>query len=976
VSATAAGPEAGELRLALERALDGAVRFDAYSRHLYARDASAYSIEPYGVCFPRHADDVAAAIAVCGELGVPVLPRGGGTSLAGQAVARALVMDLSRWMRGIVAIDPGALRAVVQPGVVQETLNRAAAAHGLMLGPNTSTANRATLGGMIGNNSAGSQSIRYGMTIDAVERLDVVLADASRARLGAVGPAERERRAAADTLEGAVYRELPGVVERHREALRGFPRWWRQAGGYRLDRLIGDDGAFNPAKVLVGSEGTLATVVEAEVSLVPVPKERVIAVGHFASVAEAIAATGDAMEVEAASVELLDRLILDLSRRKLEYRGLGDILEGDPDALLFVELVGDDRDEVTARLDALERAWAEHGHGYHTLRAVAAADQKAVLEVRKSGLGLLMAASRGTLRPLAFVEDTAVPPERLNDYVADFRAIFDRHGLTAGFYGHCSVGCLHIRPFIDLRAQGGVDTMVTVADEVAELVLRYGGVNASEHGDGLVRSPFNRRMFGAELYEAMREVKRLFDPRGLLNPGKVVDAGPMTDHLRDPALAPAPPLRTTLRFEGAEGMRTAADRCMNIGLCRKTHTGVMCPSYMATLDEDHATRGRANALVRALSTPDPHAAMGDERLHEILDLCLECKACKRECPLDVDMASLKSEFLSHYHEIHGTPLRSRAFGAIRALNRAGAALAPVSNWAARVPGARALLERTLGIAAERPLPRFERETLLRWDARRTRRAGAPPRGDAILLADSFTTFTEPAIGRAAVELLERAGWRVRLQSAGCCGRASLSKGLLDQARRMADAMVGRLAAEARRGTPIVGVEPSCLLTLRDEYLALLPGDPRAEAVASQSRLVADLLVEAIDAGDLELRADSPLAGRRIVFHGHCHEKAGVGTEASRALLERIPGAEVVELDAGCCGMAGSFGFEAEHYDMSRRVGELRLLPALRGEPAETVVAATGVSCRQQIGHFAGRRARHPVELVAQAAALDAAPSRR
>jgi Fe-S oxidoreductase len=412
-------------------------------------------------------------------------------------------------------------------------------------------------------------------------------------------------------------------------------------------------------------------------------------------------------------------------------------------------------------------------------------------------------------------------------------------------------------------------------------------------------------------------------------------------------------------------MRGAADRCMNIGLCRKTGTGVMCPSYMATREEDHATRGRANALVRALSMPDPHAALGDERLHEILDLCVECKACKRECPLDVDMASLKSEFLSHYQAIHGTPLRSRVFGAVRLLNRAGAALAPVSNWPVRVPFVRALLARSLGIAPERPLPRFERETLLRWDARRPRRATPAPRGDVVLLADSFTTFTEPAIGRAAVELLERAGWRVRLQSAGCCGRASISKGLLDQAQRMARAMVDRLAPEAERGTPIVGVEPSCLLTLRDEYLALLPDDARVPVVAERTRLVADLLVEAIDAGDLAL-GDSPASGRRIVFHGHCHEKAGVGTEASRALLERIPGAEVSELDAGCCGMAGSFGFEAEHYDVSRQIGELRLFPALRGEGPETIVAATGVSCRQQIAHFAGRTARHPVELVRDA----------
>jgi Fe-S oxidoreductase len=551
------------------------------------------------------------------------------------------------------------------------------------------------------------------------------------------------------------------------------------------------------------------------------------------------------------------------------------------------------------------------------------------------------------------------------------KGLLDARGLEAGFYGHCSVGCLHIRPFVDLRAAGGVDVMREVAEEVAEMVLRYGGVNASEHGDGLVRSPFNRRMFGDEIYDAMREVKRLFDPSGVLNPGKVVDAGPMTEHLRDPALPPAAPLATTLHFDGPEGMRTEADRCMNIGLCRKTDSGVMCPSYMATLEEDHATRGRANALVRALSQPDPHAALGDERLHEILDLCLECKACKRECPLEVDMAALKSEFLSHYQDIHGTPLRSRAFGAIRRLNRAGAALAPLSNALPRLPGARALLERTLGIAAARPLPRFERETLLRWDARRDRRAIAAPRGDVVLLADSFTTFTEPWIGRAAVELLERAGWRVRLQSAGCCGRASISKGLLVDARRMAGAMVDRLAGDAARGTPIVGVEPSCLLTLRDEYLSLLPGDARAQAVAGQAHLVADLLVEAIDAGDLVLRPDSPLAGRRIVLHGHCHEKAAVGTEATRALLERIPGAQVEELDAGCCGMAGSFGFEAEHYELSRQVGELRLFPALRAEPADAVVAATGVSCRQQIGHFAGRTARHPVVLVAEAAGLAA-----
>jgi len=409
-------------------------------------------------------------------------------------------------------------------------------------------------------------------------------------------------------------------------------------------------------------------------------------------------------------------------------------------------------------------------------------------------------------------------------------------------------------------------------------------------------------------------------------------------------------------------MRGAADRCQRIGACRKTGSGVMCPSYMATREEEHATRGRANALVKALSSPDPRAAMGDHRLHEILDLCLECKACKSECPLSVDMASLKSEFLSHYQDVHGVPLRSRLFGAIRRLNRAGAALAPVSNLPTRVPGARALLERTVGIARQRPLPRFAREHLVRWDRRRTGR-GAGRRGDVVFLADSFTTYTEPAIGRAAIELPEAAGWRVRLESAGCCGRASISKGLLDQARGMAAGMVERLAPEAQRGVPIVGCEPSCLLTLREEHLSLLAGDPRAEAVAAQARLVEELLVEAIDDGALRLRPDSPVSGRPILFHGHCHQKALAGTAATVALLERIPGADVTELDAGCCGMAGSFGFEAEHYDLSMQVGESRLFPALRAADAAALVAATGVSCRQQIAHGVGLRARHPVELV-------------
>jgi FAD/FMN-containing dehydrogenase/Fe-S oxidoreductase len=963
-----------ELQRALDRELEGEVLFDDYSRHLYSRDASMYAITPVGVVAPRHAGDVVTAVRLAAEHGVAVLPRGGGTSLAGQTVGAALVLDFSRHMSTVLELDPQARTARVQPGVVQDQLNRAAAAHGLMFGPDTSTSNRATLGGMIGNNSAGSGSVRYGMTIDHVNELDVVLSDASTAYFAPVDEAERARRATGDTLEGRLYRDLPALVEEQRAAIgTGFPGFWRRAGGYRLDRLA-SDGPFDLATFVVGSEGTLVVATEAVVGLVPKPSRTVIAVGHFRSTQAAIAATEDALACDPAAVELMDRTILDLSRQKIEYAALGSILHDDPDALLFVSFTGDDLDELTGQLDRLTALWQRHGHGYHTLRAETPAQQGALLKVRKAGLGLLMAASTGSNRPLAFVEDTAVDPARLAEYTERFAKVLDRHSMRAGFYGHCSVGCLHIRPFVDLSRPDEVAKMRAVAEEIRDLVAEFGGVNSSEHGDGLARSEFNRRLFGDELYEAMRSVKRIFDPDNRMNPGKIVDAPAMTDHLREPALPPPGPLRTTLDLTvvagGDGGMRGAADRCMNIGVCRKSDAGAMCPSYMATHREEDSTRGRANALVKALSEPDPRTALGDERLHEVLDLCLMCKACKSECPLSVDMATLKAEALHQKHQTKGTPLRSRVFAGIRALNRLGAAGAPLSNLPNRVPGMRKLVARAIGIAPQRPLPTFASETLLTWfhgpRRQQSHFADAGSRGPLTFLGDSFTSFTEPAIGIAAIELLELAGWDVRLESGGCCGRAAFSKGMLDQAKRQASGLVDALAGTEG---PIAGVEPSCVLTLGDEHRALLGADDaRVADVAGRAKLVDELLVAAIDDGALRLRDDAWPAGQRILYHGHCHQKAEVGTAATVALLRRIPGAEVVEVDAGCCGMAGSFGFEAEHYEVSMQVGEDRLFPAVRAEPRGTVVAATGVSCRQQIAHGTTRRARHPVELIRAALA--------
>ncbi|QDQ10009.1 FAD-binding and (Fe-S)-binding domain-containing protein [Streptomyces spectabilis] len=956
----------GELARRLRADLDGEVRFDAVSRHLFARDASMYAITPLGVVFPRHADDVGAAVAAAVAHGVSVVPRGAGTSLAGQTTGPGIVLDLSRHMRRIVALEPEGRTALVEPGVVQDQLNRAAAPHGLMFGPDTSTSNRATVGGMIGNNSAGSGSLRYGMTIDHVRALDVVLSDATSAHLAPLTAREHADRAGLYTLDGRVHRELPALVAAHADAIAdGFPQHWRRAGGYRLDRLAREDTPFDLAKFVVGSEGTLAVTTRALVDLVPKPAHTVFAVGHFTSVAGAIEATQDALACDPAAVELMDRTILDLSRQKIEYASLSAVLEGDPDALLFVSFTGDDERELRGSLDRLTALWKRHGHGYHTLRAVAPADQAALMKVRKSSLGLLMAASEGTKRPLAFIEDTAVDPVHLPAYTARLKKVLDRHGLTAGFYGHCSVGCLHIRPFLDVTDPEQRRTMREVAEEIKDLVTEYGGVNSSEHGDGLARSEFNRELFGDALYEAMRQVKGLFDPDNRLNPGKIVDAPAMTEHLRDAALPPAPGLRTRLDFDVAGGMRAAADRCMNIGLCRKSGTGAMCPSYMATRNEEDSTRGRAGALVQALSAPDPHVALGDERLHEVLDLCLMCKACKSECPLGVDMASLKAEALAHHHDEHGIPLRSRIFGSIRTLNRVGSATAPLSNLPGRLPLLRRLLDRTLGITRHRPLPRYARRNLVRWFGRHTPVAKST-QGTVVLLADSFTTYTEPEIGRAAVELLEHAGWNVRLESGGCCGRASLSKGLLDDASDKAFQLVHRLTETTPADAPITGCEPSCLMTLRDEHRALLPRDSAREAVTARVKQIEELLGEALDDGRLTLRPDSWLSGRTLLYHGHCHQKAEVGTAATMALLRRVPGVEVTELDAGCCGMAGSFGFESEHYDLSMTVGADRLFPAVRAASADTVVVATGASCRQQIFHGTERTAWHPVQLLREA----------
>jgi len=964
-----------DLEHELRRALRGDVRFDAASRLLYATDASMYQVDPIGVVIPRDADDVAVAIDVAKRQQVALLPRGGGTSLTGQTVNRALVMDLSRHMNAVLEVNTEERWARVQPGVVQDELNAHVRPLGLLFGPDTSTSNRATLGGMIGNNSGGSHSIAYGLTVEHVIELTAILADGSRVVFKELTPAELEAKARGGDTEGRIYREVLRLRAEYADEIRArYPAYWRRVAGYNLNELLGpfparvpgrttaSNGApLNIARVLVGSEGTLMTVVEAKVRLMERPKKTALDVIHYADIQEALESSQSILETGPYAVELTDKLILDLARDNIEQSKRMGFVNGDPGAILIVEYAGDTEAEVRAKVEALEAKRQRERFGYAAHLAFDPAEQQSIWKLRKAGLGLLLG-MKGDKKPIAFVEDTAVDPKHLATFVPRFRDIFKRHDATGAYYGHCSVGCLHIRPVIDLKTRRGLEQVRAIADEITDLVLEFGGTISSEHGDGRARSPFLERMYGPRLMQAFREFKRAFDPEGRMNPGNIVDSPGITEQLRYGAQYTTWEPATLLDFTGQGGFARAVEMCNGVGVCRKTLEGTMCPSYMVTRDEEHTTRGRANALRAVLSGALPPAEFTGKRLHEVMDLCLECKGCKAECPSNVDMAKLKYEFLYHYHRAHGLPLRNRLFGRIADLNRAGARWPSLANRMANLAPSRWLLERVAGIDRRRPLPAFAGETFTDWFARQSSPPAAP-RGEVVLFADTFVTYNAPQIGQAAVRFLERAGYRVIVPERKCCGRPLISKGMLDEARANAAWNVERLHPYVERGVPIIGLEPSCLLTLRDEWVDLVRTEP-ARAVARASFLLEEFVARERGRG-LELAFAG--RGRRVLLHGHCHQKAMVGTAPTVAAL-RWAGFEVSEVDSGCCGMAGSFGFEREHYDVSVAIGNRRLAPAVKAAAADTEIVAPGISCRQQIEHLAGRRAKHPAEMLWEALA--------
>ena len=957
-----------ELAQELRKRVSGEVRFDPYSRVLYSTDASIYQMEPVGVVIPRNLEDVLAVMEVASREGVPVLPRGGGTSLAGQAVNHAIVMDFSKHMDRILAVNHEERWARVEPGIVLDQLNRQVAPFGLQYAPDPTTSNRACVGGGVGNNTCGSHSVVYGKTIDHVLELGVVLSDGSQAKLGPLDSRQLEGRLAGAGLESDIYRQVGAIAEDNRdEILSRYPRIMRRVSGYNLDDFI-DGQPFNMARMVVGSEGTLCVVTDAKLNLVPIPPHKGLAVLHFHDMVQSCAAIPEILQHGPAAVELVGKMILDRCRESLGSRRLMDFVEGEPDAVLAVEFTGDSEAEVAGKLDTFKADMQRKGLGYSCVNLLGPAAQANVWALRSAGLGLLMSI-RGDSKPMPYVEDTAVDPEKLGEYVRRFDEIVRAHGTTAGYYGHASVGCMHIRPLVDLKTGEGIARMEAIASEISDLVLEYGGSLSGEHGDGIVRGVWTEKMFGAKLHEAFRQVKRAFDPQNIMNPGKIVDCPPMSENLRFGAGYEAASPITMLDFSQDLGYGGAVEMCNGMGACRKT-TGTMCPSFMATKEEEHSTRGRANLLRAVLSGALPGETLASPRLHQALDLCLECKACKAECQTGVDMAKLKYEFLDRYNAAHGVPLRASVFANINALSRLGSRLAPLSNWASRVPLGKLLLHRFLGIHSRRPMPPFARPSLPSWFKGRTASSGGTA-GTVVLFNDTFMNYSYPQVGIAAVELLERAGFRVALASpsassrsdAVCCGRPMISKGLLERARANARHNVDLLYPYAEQGIPIVGCEPSCLLTLRDEYPDLLR-DERSRLVAGEQlpdrrvsghapgkRRADPGVQQHLQAGALPRPLPPEGAGRDAELHGCPRPSRGYRVE---------------EVNSGCCGMAGSFGFEAEHYDISMAIGRQVLFPAIEAKDDDWEVAVMGVSCRQQIEHATGRRARHLVEVLRDA----------
>ncbi len=1000
----------GELARRLRKELSGDVLFDAASRGRYATDASIYQVAPVGVVVARSDDDVRATLAVCRDLRVPVLARGAGSSQCGQTVGAALVIDHSKHLNRVLAFDAQAMTVTVEPGIVLDQLNAWLRPKGVWFPVDVSTSAQCTLGGMAGNNSCGSRSIAYGNMVHNVAAIDATLSDGSDARFGPASEmagAPPRVRALIDTLGRIGARE-------HDEIARQVPHVMRRVGGYNIDvfnpqseRPYTADGSVNYAHLLVGSEGTLAWSRALTLKVAPLPVHRTLGVVNFPTLHRAMECAQHLVRLDPSAVELVDRTMIELARGNPAFRPVIDAaLTGEPDAILLVEFTRDTRNDALRDLDRLVQLMGDLALPASVVPLSDAAAQKALWEVRKAGLNIMMS-MKGDGKPVSFIEDCAVPLEHLAEYVDRLTEVFSRHGTRGTWYAHASVGTLHVRPILDMR-RDGAKKMRAIAEEASAMVREYKGAYSGEHGDGLVRSEWVAWQFGPRLTRAFEAIKDAFDPDGLMNPGKIVRARPMDDASQF-RFAPgyrAEPLATALDWSAwnvradardntigpagsggdpAQGFAMAADMCNNNGHCRKFDAGTMCPSYRVTRDEAHLTRGRANTLRLALS-----GQLGDglasEPVREALDLCVSCKGCRRECPTGVDMARMKIEFLHHWQRKHGLPLRERLVAHLPRWAPWAARLPWLLNLRDRLPGAPWLSERLFGFSARRTLPKWQRATFMRRMSRATLMAteAAPSStaAEVVLFVDTFTNYFEPENAEAALAVLRAAGYVVAIARASdsdrdasrplCCGRTYLGAGLVDRAKGEAQRMVAALLPHVERGAAIVGLEPSCLFSLRDEFLVMGLGDAAAR-IAQRAFLFEEFLAGEQRAGRLRLPLHA-LPQTRALVHGHCHQKAFDAMGAVREVLALVPGLEVEQIESGCCGMAGSFGYEARHYDVSMRMAELALLPAVRAAADDTLIVADGTSCRHQIADgVRTRSALHVARVLERALAGNAQP---
>lgn len=945
----------------LRSQLRGEVRTAPVSLGIYATDASIYQQTPCAVALPLDADDTIAAVRCAAAHNVPIVPRGAGTGLAGQAIGDgALILDVSKHQNQLLELNLEERWARVQPGLVRDELNAMLAPHGLQYAPDPATGNRANFGGMIANNSSGTRSIRYGKCIDHTIALKVVLSDGTVLDLHELTPDEYRERAAAETREGHILSRFREIINAERdEILARYPKILRRCAGYMLDEFVHTDH-WNLAKLISGSEGTLATILEATVNLVPLPQATCLVVAHFDDLLDSIRHVESILDYQPSAVEILDHTLVDLARHNLLTAPLCGFVEGDPQALLLIEFSGDSAEAVAQQAAQMVADMSGHGIGYAWPVLTSRQQQADVWLVRKSGLGL-MGKIQGDVKAQAFIEDAAVPVRVLPDYIAQVLQICGELETQVTMYAHASVGLIHVRPILSLKDAGDIEKMKEIAERCFQLVCDYGGSFSGEHGDGMVRAHFLERFYGPRIYEAFRQVKALFDPQGLMNPGKIVDGPPMDANLRYGTTYQVADLPAYFHFHEEGGFAAAVETCNGVGACRKSG-GTMCPSYMATRDEEHSTRGRANALRLAMSGQLGPQGLGDDGVFEVLDLCLSCKGCKSECPSNVDMARLKSEFLQHYHDQRGLPLRDKlvARSPDMAARLAGRGATKLINAVQHSSLLRGLLSRTVGLDARRKAPAYATQTFGDWFRQRAPQVTDPERR-VVLFDDTWLRYHDTHVGISAVELLESCGYEVIVAEAGCCQRPRISHGLLREAKELGGQTLRNLDRWLRDGVPVVCCEPSCCSALNDDLPDLIDDQQLAGRARAGIRMIDVFLADELAAGRLSGPFESPFQTLRI--HGHCHQKALYGTQAMKTLLGQVEGLDLAELNTGCCGMAGSFGYEAEHYELSVKVAEDRLLPAVRDLSDDVGVIACGFSCRHQLADLAAREAHHFVQVI-------------